>query len=167
MKLIVSTHEDLIAVLVLWYRCDPSDVERSFSSSQISILWTELWFAKGDEQTGIDEMLQSFAPTMDQFLAYEPVNSLETVALIILFDQITRNIYRRTPKAYAYDYRANHLARSLLSNQSEYDKLPTQCKLTVIVCLIHQEDLALQMLIYHSLIPALRSTNMLYVMEWG
>lgn len=44
------------------------------------------------------------------------------LALIILFDQVPRNIYRNTPEAYATDNRALKIARLIIENDWDKDQ---------------------------------------------
>ena len=62
----------------------------------------------------------------------------EAIALIILFDQIPRNVYRGIDKAYAYDHISLALARSLVPFSAD---LPLCMRLTLTICLFHSEDL--------------------------
>ncbi len=61
------------------------------------------------------------------------------MALIILFDQIPRNIYRKTAKAYKYDLKSLKITKSLIEN---FDSLHFCFKLTIIICMIHSEDIS-------------------------
>lgn len=102
--------------------------------------WRNLWFAKNDLQTKVDsDMRNNYAHLLDQFLTYQPMNSIERVALVILYDQVPRNIYRKTPKAYAYDHVARSHIHALLTEDASL--LPTHVQVTVIIGLIHQENI--------------------------
>ena len=65
------------------------------------------------------------------------------VALVLLLDQFTRNIYRNTARAFAGDSRALGLAQSaILSGQ--YRRLPAIHQVFLFLPLEHTEDLAAQ-----------------------
>lgn len=65
------------------------------------------------------------------------------VALVLLLDQFTRNIYRNTARAFAGDSRALGLAQSaILSGQ--YRRLPAIHQVFLFLALEHTEDLAAQ-----------------------
>lgn len=66
---------------------------------------------------------------------------IDTIGLIILFDQIPRNIFRGKPKAWATDPLAQSLAKGLRSNKETYSKLPLHFKLTLCICMLHSECL--------------------------
>lgn len=67
------------------------------------------------------------------------------LALILLFDQFARNIYRDTEKMYAFDALAQKLALSMLAN-NENSVLPLIRQVFVYMPLTHAEDRELQKL---------------------
>jgi uncharacterized protein (DUF924 family) len=64
------------------------------------------------------------------------------LALILLLDQFTRNLFRDTPRAYAGDARACQLALALLASPA-YLSLPLEQRLFCIMPLIHTESIEL------------------------
>jgi uncharacterized protein (DUF924 family) len=102
-------------------------------------LWENKWFAKNEKQKKIDVSLLYFKDLIEKYETYEPKNLCEKMALIILYDQIVRNIFRNTNKAYQYDNIALNLAKSLLKN---FETLPFCFKLTVVICMIHSENIS-------------------------
>lgn len=107
-------------------------------SYDILDVWINIWFAKNEKQAPIDEYLKLFEPLLGEFINYETDNIYELVTLIVLYDQIPRNIYRGTPAAYEYDYIANNYIKQLLPY---FDDLHLIFKLTIIIGLVHSEDL--------------------------
>ncbi len=77
-------------------------------------------------------------------------------AQIVLYDQITRNIFRGTARAYRYDPRARALVQPLLPPAVEFDTLPFCYKLTCCICLVHSENLTDHALIADHLLPNIR-----------
>ena len=67
------------------------------------------------------------------------------LALIILFDQFSRNIYRDTEEMYAFDALAQKLALSMIAN-NEHAALPLIQQVFVYMPLMHAEDRELQKL---------------------
>jgi uncharacterized protein (DUF924 family) len=65
------------------------------------------------------------------------------LALVLLLDQFTRNIYRGTPRAYALDPKAQGVALAGYARGFE-DALGLEERLFFMMPLIHAEDLALQ-----------------------
>ena len=61
------------------------------------------------------------------------------LALIVMLDQFTRNIYRATPRAYAGDARALELALEVLRDGS-YETYSQEEQLFVSMPLVHAED---------------------------
>ncbi len=56
---------------------------------------------------------------------------------MILSDQVSRNIFRRTPRAYATDGRARAIARSL---RPQWPSLPLPMRASLALVFIHSED---------------------------
>jgi uncharacterized protein (DUF924 family) len=69
------------------------------------------------------------------------------IALMILFDQVSRNIFRAQPQAYQYDAISRGIALGMISRVDEWNTLAIQYKLTVLICLLHTEELAVQKLV--------------------
>lgn len=105
------------------------------------------WFAGGP---GFDrEIARLFGPLIDQALAGElddwtgrPAGRL---ALVLLLDQFTRNVYRRDPRAYAGDARALTLVLDGLA-RGEDKVLTLSERLFFYLPLEHAEDLCCQCL---------------------
>lgn len=100
--------------------------------------WDNIWFAKTTE---IDKELHAKFECLIPFLQhYTPVNDFEAIAKMILYDQIVRNVYRNTSKAYQYDSIGRKLALCLLKNP-RYKEFPLCIKVSVMLTLIHSECL--------------------------
>ena len=65
------------------------------------------------------------------------------IALVLLLDQFTRNIYRGTPRAFAGDARALELAQRAI-NSGRYQRLPAIHQVFLYLPLEHSEDLDTQ-----------------------
>ncbi|WP_288903316.1 DUF924 family protein [uncultured Sneathiella sp.] len=63
-----------------------------------------------------------------------------SLALIILFDQFTRNMFRESPRAFAADGKAREIARHMLS-RGFYDELNTTQKQFAALPFEHSEDM--------------------------
>jgi len=63
------------------------------------------------------------------------------LALVLLLDQMTRNIYRDTPRAFAGDPRARELAREWVTH-GHYQRLPAAHQVFLFMPLEHSEELA-------------------------
>ncbi|MEH6518633.1 MAG: DUF924 family protein [Halioglobus sp.] len=104
-----------------------------------------LWFKKSDatdlacrEQFG-DSVQQALAGDLDHW-ADEPPG---LIALILLLDQFTRNIFRGTAQAFAGDQRA--LAAALVAiDMQQHLTLPAIHRVFLYMPLEHSEDMALQ-----------------------
>ena len=104
-----------------------------------------LWFS-GSAQTDV-EMAQRFGSLVKRALTGEldtwAANDDGLVALILLLDQFTRNIYRGTPRAFAGDNRALNLASNALA-ADRHRALPAIHRVFLYLPLEHSEDMALQ-----------------------
>jgi len=120
--------------------------------SSFAELWERLWFAKGFKQTEIDIYLQKYRPLFDVDLSN---NNLEITApcsvsnsphasllflwaWVVLYDQIARNIFRGTPRAYQ-EVKAKRL---VLLVQPQWAKLPPPMLITLALVYIHSEDVS-------------------------
>ena len=129
---------DLADLFLFWYGCLPHlTYVKRMTEIDIHTQWTTIWFSKTKDT---DLYLKRFEPLLQECLT-EVTDEMpleKRMALIILYDQIPRNIYRGTPKAYEYDQIAYGLTQSLINSQLS---LPTAFQLTLLICLLHQEDL--------------------------
>lgn len=154
----MELEEDLFHLICFWYgyntcRIKPQD---KLSSVHILTCWSNKWFAKGDLQTKIDETLNEYEPMVEKYLNYEPKNIIESIALIILYDQITRNIFRGKPKAYEFDHIALKLAKNIIQS-GNYNSLGLHFKLTVLMAYVHSEDIKIQNLLYSTFVPGIKN----------
>ena len=62
------------------------------------------------------------------------------MSCVLLFDQVPRNIFRGTPRAYAYDRLAYPLARALHA-RADFASLPAQLRYMTVICIVHSEKL--------------------------
>ena len=68
---------------------------------------------------------------------------LSRLALILLLDQFTRNVFRGSPRAFEGDTRAQQLVMDALANTWD-QQLPVVCRVFLYMPLMHAENLALQ-----------------------
>jgi uncharacterized protein (DUF924 family) len=132
-----SSHT-LYQLLVDWY--GTTSLNRSLSSTELTDQWTTLWFAKREQQKLADQKLMKYHSAIEDFIHFQPTTLKEKMAMIILYDQITRNIFRRTENAYKYNHIARQIALTLIETISP-STLSIQFLLTTIICLIHSEQI--------------------------
>ena len=119
------------------------------SMIDIECMWRNHWFAKGTQTASVDrEMKESFGWMLvqdDAYLqTYRPTRLWEKLALIILFDQIPRNVFRGTPSAYVYDHVALKFAVEIAEATEVFANLAFCFQATVCICLCHAERLETQ-----------------------
>jgi uncharacterized protein (DUF924 family) len=103
------------------------------------------WFRGGaalDQHIG-QRFGQSVASALQGGLAHWEAKPTELLALVILLDQFTRNIYRGTAQAFAGDARAQRLSLTALANKHD-QLLPWVGRLFLYMPLMHAESPALQ-----------------------
>lgn len=102
----------------------------------------QVWFSKNDE---FDAAVQHFLPAYQQAAAGElndwQNQPLSCLALIILLDQIPRNLFRNQPQAFATDTKALSVAKSAVERGFDRDLIPAQCWF-IYLPFEHSEDLA-------------------------
>lgn len=103
---------------------------------------TDAFIAK-NWKDAVDNYIQN--PSVDLFsephLLNEWAHSVEgKVALLVLFDQFPRNIYRNSKKAFALDHYALQVANNLLETDN-VNSLPSMYLLCIYVALMHSEQL--------------------------
>ena len=119
---------------------------RNFSEEKFANLWTNVWFAKRQQQLVIDNYLDKYQPL---FQVESPENLLpENLMLqqkilyntgwMILYDQVSRNIYRGSAKAYETDSKAYTYSQKLMEF---WDILPTPIRVSIVLVYIHSEDM--------------------------
>ena len=108
-------HIDTLAVLDFWFGStdDPHHAEPR-----------KAWFTK---DAAFDaEIKRRFGPQIEQALAGEldhwisrPIAPLPALALVIVLDQFTRNVFRNTARAFAGDARALQTARAMVASGAD------------------------------------------------
>ncbi|MDZ7783007.1 MAG: DUF924 family protein [Halioglobus sp.] len=103
-----------------------------------------LWFG-GSAAT--DAACRRYAPALERALAgaldHWAHSDRGLVALIVLLDQFSRNVYRSTPRAFAGDTRALALARRCIDSGRD-NRLPAIHRVFVYLPLEHSEESAAQ-----------------------
>ncbi len=115
-------------ILICWFGIKFS---KNHDNSTLVNFWKNMWFCKNSDQIKIDKYLH-------------PNNSIYSqIAHIVLYDQISRNIFRGTIKAYKYDEYAIEIVKHILENYT-IDRLFTlniQFIVVIMLCMAHSEDL--------------------------
>src|SRR5437879_4784199 len=106
---------------------------------------TEIWF--GGKPEVDNEIKEKFSTDLEKAIAGEYsdwVNEIRScLALIIIFDQFSRHIYRNTPKAFEQDQKALDLCMQGI--QKEYDhSLSLMERVFFYFPLMHSENLEMQ-----------------------
>ena len=104
-----------------------------------------MWFSR-DEL--VDAKARTFIPQIraagNAALEGEEWQTREgKVAQLILLDQLSRNAFRGSSEAFAYDERATEVAHDLISTTKEPHTLPASAALFVVTCMMHSERLEL------------------------
>lgn len=129
---------DWETLLRFWFRDDPDD-------GRVARAQRPLWF--GGEAAHDREVAARFGSWLDAAeaggLESWATATRSRLALVILFDQISRVVGRGTPRAFRNDARALALAREMLDTDDERALRPIE-RAFLHLPLEHAEDLALQ-----------------------
>jgi uncharacterized protein (DUF924 family) len=126
------------AILEFWFGHDGS-------ASVIAARQSRLWWKKQEETDAL--IKQRFEPLLQSVLEGEhddwALTPLGRLALIIVLDQFPRNIYRDTPKAFAFDQLARSYCLEGLKSHDDAQLAPIH-RVFFYLPLEHAEDRALQ-----------------------
>ncbi|KAF1044098.1 MAG: hypothetical protein GAK35_01886 [Herbaspirillum frisingense] len=130
--------QQIDALLDFWFGQDWENAP----AAEVAQRQKKLWWSKNPEidaecRTRFEPMLQEAAANR---LADWADAARSTLALILLLDQIPRNIYRGTPQAFAFDEQARqhtHLALAMGIDQ----ELPPIARVFIYMPLEHSEDI--------------------------
>jgi len=104
-----------------------------------------LWFTKRKDTDR--KIAKNFQSLVEQAIAGERDSWVDSpeglIALVLLLDQFTRNIFRDSANAFAGDARALALAQTAMS-QGRHLKLPAIHQVFLLLPLEHSEDLEIQ-----------------------
>lgn len=150
-KYLAKTHPEAMDILQYWFEEWEEDQKQRGKGK-----YNDKWFphgplgAEGSKKVD-EEIRQKFLPTFHAVLSGQlkwdiENNPFENLAYILLFDQMTRNMFRGTEQAYEND----HLARAAVKRNVEqgfYNYYFTGYqKLFVVYPLMHHENLQSQQL---------------------
>jgi uncharacterized protein (DUF924 family) len=149
--------DPFVSLFSLWYGIAPAWSRfESVKGEKFWQLWTQLWFAKGALQAPLDARLAAkYAPVFELVKPYfaadgglpqPPANlppgskegKLWIVGVMLLCDQLSRNCFRGSARAYEADLLARRIAGTLLP---EFDTLPVPIRASLILVLVHSERL--------------------------
>ena len=127
-----------LEVLDFWFG---DGLQRDWPSQDLNALW----FGGGPAQD--DAIRQRFGPLVDEALnggltAWE-AEPRARLALIVLLDQLSRNVHRGQSRAFDGDARAQRLSRLSLAEGMDTTLTPAGC-VFLYMPLMHAESLALQ-----------------------
>jgi uncharacterized protein (DUF924 family) len=125
-------------VLELWFGTAPAD-ERELMAK------IRRWFQGGDEldRKIVTRFADAVNTAVDGGLDAWGSSPRGRLALVLLLDQFTRNVFRGTPRMYAGDARAQELAVEAFAG-GDADELAFVEQLFLSLPLLHAESLALQ-----------------------
>ena len=115
-----------------------------FHESQFQQIWTYKWFAKRENQIRMDAYLKKYEslfslPEETSTELPREQKLLFDIAYIILWDQVSRNIFRNSALAYATDKQARERVEAVMPF---WKSLPFPIQITCLLVYIHSEDKA-------------------------
>jgi uncharacterized protein (DUF924 family) len=135
------------------YNSSILQIKNVLDRATIEKAWRSRWFAKGNLTGTVDAFMKEEYESLllnESFIdkwtnvSEEKLDSLPMwllISLLILFDQVPRNVFRGTPKSFAYDHIGILFAERLLKrwHSGEID-LPFGFQLTVLIGMCHAEN---------------------------
>lgn len=134
--IISELEEWKLDVLMTWY-----GFKFHKQLEEIRNFWENVWFCKGPNQKILDEQLRKFEQLFEK--EYVEDNTFYgQLAQIILYDQISRNIFRGTAKAYVFDKHTEKILNNILNRYSleSINKFNVQYVCTIMIALAHMEN---------------------------
>ncbi|MES2911493.1 MAG: DUF924 family protein [Pseudomonadota bacterium] len=125
-------------ILEFWFG---DGLEKGWPTQEMKELW---WGgSKGLDETFKARFGDRVAEAVGGRLKDWEAEPLSRLALVLLLDQFTRNVYRGTGQAFSGDARSQQLVTDALARG--WDKqLPWVCRVFLLMPLMHAENLALQ-----------------------
>ena len=109
-------------VLAFWFGPEALEVRSVMSTDEFMNAGKKMWYFGGKE---VDVQSQRFVPAIEAAaegtLPWDDDDDDANLAKVILFDQLTRNAFRGTPKAFAYDEKALDIARRLIRREAYWE----------------------------------------------
>jgi len=142
---ITPDETQLIAKLInFWFNSNVTSTQKHAKATMYTTLWDELWFG-GLKNKSIDDLIRSqYEHHVELALAggynHWQQSANGSLALIILVDQFTRNIYRNQPKSFAGDELARAVCKHGLEQGYDTELIPA-CNLFFYIPLLHSENL--------------------------
>jgi len=129
-------NEKLLDIVSFWMRIPSKElVNNYYDNVDVTKVWKERFFTKSEK---FDlELNEKYSDYHKEFKDFEPLYISDFLGLVILYDQISRNIFRNTSDAYSYDTKAYSLVNKILPC---VDKLSPIIQVMIILVLIHQEN---------------------------
>ena len=126
---------DFRNIIDFWFGGDPKCEEYKHQQ--------QLWFKISHETDELirDEFADLLRDAEDGKLDFWKSDLHAGLALVILFDQFSRNIYRGTEKMFANDQKAVCLSKELINHQPGFNDLSDAEKFFVYLSLLHSEDI--------------------------
>eukprot|EP00386_Alphamonas_edax_P015579 GDKI01047532.1.p1 GENE.GDKI01047532.1~~GDKI01047532.1.p1 ORF type:complete len:224 (-),score=28.76 GDKI01047532.1:68-739(-) len=142
-----------------------------FNETHFADIWANKWFAKKEKQALMDTYLQKFTP----LFAADPdtlrpaglpaeLSLIWDIAFFLLWDQVSRNIFRRTARAYGTDMRAKRWVEERI--MPHWGRLPLAVKVSVILVYVHSEHTA-DLHTVEKLLQEIQQSMVAYGSVWG
>jgi uncharacterized protein (DUF924 family) len=139
--MILSLEEYELNILFFWFGTKPF---QNFDPDKLVGVWNNIWFVKGKEQANYDNILKKRFEEYFNVEKYKPNydNYYSLMAHLILYDQISRNIFRGSYKAYEFDHLSQKIVEYILDKYSPESmfKMNIQCIIQFMLCMCHTED---------------------------
>ena len=127
------------AIIDYWY---PKNWDRMTSTND-DLFWGK-WFLLKDPTALDKEITENFLADYDNYMAGEftgwALDRDGRLATILLLDQFTRNMFRKSPRAFEGDPKSLSLSRKILADEKMFDQYTIYEKAFILLPLEHSED---------------------------
>jgi len=164
--------EEVVEILLFWFGGHLRGVAGQSDADRV---WRDIWFAKNEAQVKLDAAMDdAWEQLVRSALRGECDHWTATVwgalALIVVLDQFTRNIFRGTRDAWCGDAKALSVCLDCLENHAAHvQRMPAFMRLQLYMPLLHAEDATLQrrsVALYEENL-ACGPSALSSVLEWG
>jgi len=137
----------VLEVLYFWFGTDAFNFEslEQCTFTYADNLWRNIWFAKGPAQKLVDQHIRQRFENIVENAGKGNYNTWENypisrLALIVVLDQFSRNIYRGNPKTWAFDTHGLRVCKEGITNGHD-QKIPSIMKTQYYMPLVHSENI--------------------------
>lgn len=129
----LTKEEKLSKFLKFWF----GNSDEAFNPAKLYDIWVKRWFAKNEDAVIMDNCCKQISELISEYDTYDTDNLYHLVALVIIYDQLPRHVFKGTAEAYNYHAKALSFAKKIMN--SKY-VIPNIYYIPIIICYVHSEN---------------------------